>query len=108
MAVRRPLVLISGVMQQLPLTDSLPGAGGGGLPDTFETVSKNLDASAGTLGRTDGELTSITYANGIVKTLTYGVNGLASVTLSGSTPGGIALTKTFIYTDGDLTDFAYS
>lgn len=33
MAERRPLVLINGVVQQLPAGDSLPGSGGGGISD---------------------------------------------------------------------------
>jgi hypothetical protein len=82
--------------------------GGGGLGETFETVSKNLDASDATYGYTLGELTSITYANGIVKTLAYGVDGLSTVTLSGSTPGGIDLVKTLIYSGGDLTSASYT
>lgn len=96
-------------MQQLPLTDSLPGGGGGGgIPESFDTVSQNLSSAGATFGYTEGLLTSITYASGIVKTLAYGPDGLATVTLSGATPGGIDLVKTFLYTDGNLTGFSYS
>lgn len=108
MAVRRPLVLIDGAIQQLPLTDSLPGAGGGGLPESFETISKNLSASDATLTEVDGVLVSIAYSNGITKTFTYGPNGLATVVLSGAVPGGIDLTKTLVYSGGNLTNFLYS
>lgn len=78
---------------------------------TFETVNKNLAASGGVLAY-DGndDLITITYDNGIIKTLAYDGNGdLTSVTLSGSTPEGIDLVKTFSYdAGGNLTEFAYS
>jgi hypothetical protein len=84
------------------------GSTSGGIAETFETVAKNLDASGATYAYSDGELTSVTYANGVVKTLAYGANGLASVTLSGTTPGGIDLVKTLSYTDGELTGVSYT
>lgn len=80
----------------------------GGSAATFETVSKNLAASGSTLSYTGDELTSITYDNGITKTFAYGVDGLSSVTLSGATPGGIDLVKTFVYNTGKLTEVVYS
>jgi hypothetical protein len=106
MATRRPLVLIGGQVQELPATDTLPGVGAGA--DSFETISKNLSATDATFNYTGDQLTSINYASGITKTLAYGVDGLSSVTLSGSTPGGIALVKTFVYTAGKVTGFNYS
>lgn len=75
---------------------------------SFETVNKNLPASNAVLAYTDGELTSITYANGVVKTLAYTGGDLTSVTLSGSTPAGIDLVKTLTYTDGNLTGVTYT
>jgi hypothetical protein len=75
---------------------------------TFETVNKNLSASDAVLAYSGGDLVSVTYANGIVKTLAYTDGDLTSVTLSGSTPAGIDLVKTFAYTDGDLTGVTYS
>lgn len=75
---------------------------------SFETVSKNLDAAGAVFGYTGDNLTSITYANGVSKLFTYGVNGLASVTLSGAVPDGIATVKTFTYTGGSLTAVSYS
>jgi hypothetical protein len=84
------------------------GGGGGSATPTFETVSKNLDASDAVLNYSGGELSQIVYANGVIKTFAYGPDGLASVTLSGSTPGGIDLTKTFTYSGGDLTAVSYS
>ena len=82
--------------------------GGSGIADTFETVSKNLSAAGAVMGYTSGDLTTVTYANGIVKTLAYSLDGLASVTLSGNTPGGIALVKMFSYSGGNLSGFTYS
>jgi hypothetical protein len=71
-------------------------------------VSKNLSAENATLTYSGGDLTSIAYANGITKTLNYSGGNLASIVLSGSTPGGIDLTKTLIYTGSDLTSIEYS
>jgi hypothetical protein len=84
------------------------GGGGGGIAASFETVSKNLSAENATLTYSGGNLTSIAYANGITKTLNYSGGNLASIVLSGSTPGGIDLTKTLTYTGSDLTSIAYS
>lgn len=75
---------------------------------SFETVSKNLDAVGAVFGYTGDDLTSITYASGVIKSLTYGADGLASVTLSGAVPDGIATVKTFTYTGGSLTAVSYS
>lgn len=76
--------------------------------ESFETVSKNLLALDATLTYSGGQLVLITYAGGISKTLAYGVDGLASVTLAGAVPGGIDLTKTFAYSGGDLVGWTYS
>lgn len=105
--------LVSGTNIKTVNGNSLLGSGnisisGGGAADTFETVNKNLAASGATLNYSGGELASIVYAIGITKTLSYGVDGLESVVLSGSTPGGIALSKTLIYTSGELTGVVYS
>ena len=81
---------------------------GGGIGNSFETVSKNLDASGATLAYTGDNLTSITYASGVVKTLSYTGDNLTSVVLSGGTPSGINLTKTLSYTGDNLTGVAYS
>jgi hypothetical protein len=79
-----------------------------GMADTFETVSKNLSASGAVMNYTGADLTSIVYTNGVTKTLAYSIDGLASVTLSGNTPSGIALTKTLNYSGGNLVGFNYS
>lgn len=75
---------------------------------SFETVSKNLDATDATLNYTGENLTSIAYVNGITKTLNYTGENLTSVVLSGSTPSGINLTKTLSYTGDNLTGVLYS
>jgi hypothetical protein len=76
--------------------------------ETFEKVSKNLDASDATLNYTGDILTSIDYANGVTKTLNYTGDNLTSVVLSGTTPSGIDLTKTLTYTGENLTGVGYS
>jgi hypothetical protein len=81
------------------------------LADTFETVSRNLKASDYELTYNGaGDLTVITYANGIIKTLGYlGSGDLGTITLSGATPGGIDLVKTLTYNgSGDLESVSYS
>lgn len=76
---------------------------------TFETVNKNLDAkNASFTYDGSGNLISITYANGIVKTLNYTAGTLTSIVLSGSIPAGILTTKTLTYVLGNLTNTAYT
>lgn len=75
---------------------------------SFETISKNLDSSDCTYSYTAGALTQISYANGIAKSLNYTAGVLTSVVLSGSTPAGIELTKTFTYQDDNLVGATYS
>lgn len=76
---------------------------------TFETVSKNLDASSAVATELpSGLLDNITYANGIVKTFSWDSGDrLQSVTLSGNVPLGIPLTKNFVWTSSGFT-FNYS
>jgi hypothetical protein len=87
--------------------------GGGGSTDqeTFESVSKNIASSDYELTYNGaGDLTVITYANGIIKTLGYLESGdLGTITLSGSTPLGISLQKSLTYNEaGDLISVSYS
>jgi len=85
--------------------------GGGGLAETFETVSKNLKSWDGTFNYVEGALSSIVYTDGvdtITKTFNYTTGVLTSIVLSGDTPAGIDLTKTLGYTSGDLTSITYS
>lgn len=82
--------------------------GGSGIADTFETVSKNLSSAGAVMGYSGGDLVTITYSNGIIKTLAYSIDSLSSVTLSGNTPSGISLVKSFQYLGGDLIGYNYS
>jgi len=84
------------------------GPAGTSYQETFETVAQNLNSSGATLNYTGGKLMSIVYTNGITKTINYSGNNISSVVLSGSTPGGISLTKTISYTVGDITGVSYS
>jgi hypothetical protein len=87
---------------------ALEGISVTGVAETFETVSKNLDANDATLNYTGEDLTSIVYSNGITKTLNYTGTDLTSVVLSGTTPGGIDLTKTLSYIGDNLVGVSYS
>ena len=90
------------------LDDQISAAIGGG-GSSFETVSKNLSAVGALLAYNGaGDLASITYANGVVKTLNYTGGKLTSIVLSGSIPPGIDTIKTLTYTGDDLTDITYS
>jgi hypothetical protein len=87
------------------------GSGGsseGFIKESFETVSKNLDSSNALYQYTDGNLSSITYANGVIKTFEYSQDSLVSVSLSGNTPQEITLVKTFTYIDDNLAFTNYS
>jgi hypothetical protein len=86
-------------------------SGGGGLSESFETVSKNLKAYSFVLNYTGEQLTSIDYTvpSGVItKTFAYIGDRLDSITLSEETPSGINLTKTLSYTGDLLTGVAYS
>jgi YD repeat-containing protein len=77
---------------------------------TYETVNKNLDAkNAAFTYDGSGNLTSITYTSGVIKTLNYTLGILTSVVLSGNTPQNIVKTKTLTYDgSGNLTNTAYT
>lgn len=89
-------------------TLTIAASGGGGAADSFETVNKNLSAADATFSYSGGQIDSIAYVNGITKTFTYGPDGPTTIVLSGSTPGGIDLTKTLAYSAGQLSSFTYS
>jgi hypothetical protein len=81
--------------------------------DTFETVSANLAAYNPTYAYSGGDLSTVTYdlggGNEIVKTFSYSGGNLSTIVLSGDTPAGIDLTKTFTFDgSGNLTSIAYS
>ena len=105
-------LLVAGANISLSYNDgantlTITGTGGGGA-DSFETVNRNLDASDAAISYSGDQISSIAYSNGITKTFSYGVDGLSTVVLSGSTPGGIDLTKTLTYSAGQLSGFTYS
>ena len=76
--------------------------------ETYETVSKNLKGIPFSLNYSTGLLTSVVYSNGITKTFNRTGSKITSIVLSGSTPSGIALTKTLGYTGDNLTSVGYS
>lgn len=79
-----------------------------GVKEQFEHISKNLNSLDFTLNYTNDVLTSIAFSNGVLKTLQYIQGVLAAIVLSGNVPSGIALTKTFTYTNGKLSSVQYS
>jgi len=84
-------------------------SGGGGIQNSFETVSANLSAYDNVLNYDgSGNITSITYSNGVTKTFNYTGADITSIVLSGATPGGIELTKTLTYSSGSVVGITYS
>jgi hypothetical protein len=77
---------------------------GGGIAESFETVSKNLLSSDIVSSTT----TSMTYANGIIKTIDDSVEGTIVITLSGATPSGIDLVKTVTLVGDNLPTVTYT
>lgn len=118
--VRRTVLQIKHIVEQQLLARSLRSSAAqramqsafdtaaSSLGASFESISRNLDASGAVFTRVGDELVSITYANGVVKTFAYSGGDLVSVTLSGATPAGIDLVKTFTYSGGDLAAVTYS
>ena len=91
--------------------DGIDGVDGASYQESFETVSKNLKTYPFTLAKTGSVLNSITYTlpvGTIVKTFAYGVDGLSSITLSGSLPLGIQTVKTLNYVTGVFSSVTYS
>lgn len=78
---------------------------------SFETVNKNLDAYPKAFTYVSEVLNIITYtvgASSITKTFNYVSDKLDTIVLSGNTPEGIDLTKTFVYSGDTLTNVSYS
>jgi hypothetical protein len=102
---------LKGNTSSVTIVGNGPGGSGsteGFIKESFETVSKNLDSSNALYQYTDGNLSSITYANGVIKTFEYLQDSLVSVSLSGNTPQEITLVKTFTYIDDNLAFTNYS
>ena len=84
---------------------------GGKSTETFETIAENLRAADEVRAfNEEGDLISVTYSDGIVKTLEYNDNGdQFRITLSGSTPAGIKLVKTRTFdANGNITEVKYT
>lgn len=89
------------------------GGGGGGLGDSYETVSQNLVAYDYSITYTGGgDIDFVEYDLGggltITKTFNYSGSDISSIVLSGDTPSGVDLTKTFTLSGGDITSVAYT
>lgn len=83
------------------------------VPYSFETISKNLKAYSATISKTAGLTDTIVYdlGGGLLITKTYNRTGtlIDSIVLSGDTPSGISLTKTFTRDGNDIiTNITYS
>lgn len=83
-----------------------------GLGETWETVAQSLKAYPAVTAFVDGVPSTVTYTTPggtIVKTFTFDVDGYpATIVLSGDTPDGIDLTKTFTFVSGLPTGHSYS
>lgn len=93
------------------VTDVEKAAWNATVASTFEYVSKNLKSWDASFTYSLGNLSSISYTDGvstIVKTFNYTLGSLTSIVLSGDTPAGIDLTKTFTYSGSDITNISYS
>jgi len=77
---------------------------------SFETVSKNIQSSNGSIAYDiDGRLEAVTYASGAIKTFAYDIDGnLSTITLTGTLPPGIDTVKHLNYSAGDLVGITYS
>lgn len=82
--------------------------------ETWEYISRNVDSYNFTTNKdVDGNITSIVYTKGsstVTKTFSYNVNGdISSITLSGDLPVSLTVfTKTFVYTNNEITGANYS
>lgn len=73
MAERRPLVVVSGRLRELPAGDTVVGGGGGGGGITVDALSITYTDGVVTVVTEDGTTTTIAYnADGTVNTVTKG------------------------------------
>lgn len=100
-------VVNTGDTSNVVLEFGIPGS-----DETFETFSKNLRSAASTIAYANaGAIAAVTYpAANVTKTFGYdGAGRLATITLSGDTPPGIATVKTLAYDGaGALVGTSYS
>lgn len=84
----------------------------GATTSSFETVSQNIAAKPKTLSYSLGQLVAMVFDLGagqaITKTFGYVSGVLTTITLTGNTPGGIALVKTLTYSGGNLSAVGYT
>lgn len=90
MAERKPVVLVSGQLRELPAGDTLPGVGGASDVDVM-SITYNGDNSVATVTE-----------DGVTKTMTYNGDGTIN-TIAWPVGGGITRTETYSYTSGVLT-----
>lgn len=91
--------------------DSGVGSSGSGISESYETVNKNIKAYPYDVSYIDGLVSVISYdtpSGAVNKTFAYSSGKLSSVTLSGATPGGIDLVKTFTYIGDSVSEVIYS
>lgn len=90
----------------------LLGQLGGSAKTTFETIAKNLLAYDITATTETPTLITQTYdapGGAIIKSISFDASGLPTqIVLSGNTPAGIDLTKTFDFTGRDIPLVTYS
>jgi hypothetical protein len=102
-------VPVNEIRSSVVVSTSNPNNNVTGVAEAFETVSKNLPSSDAAYAYSpSGDLHTITYSSGVVKTFNYTLNLLTSIVLSGTTLSGIELTKTLTYSVNDLVAVTYS
>ena len=79
--------------------------------ETFESVLRNLKSYQADYTYSNGKITFVLYTIGtesITETVNYSGDTITSIVLSGDTPSGISLTKSFNYTGTNISSFTYS
>jgi len=105
--------IYSGTTWQVTATTGAKGSAGatGIIPQTYESISKNLNTYPYTITRSGNLVSYITYTtpNGnYVKNYYYIQGVLSYVTISGALLGSSVYTKTLNYTSGVITSVSYS
>lgn len=89
----------------------ISSTGGGSVSETFESVLRNLKSYNSTISYSGDLIDTIVYtlpSGTVTETVDRTGNIINSITLSGDTPSGIDLIKTFNYTGNKITSFTYS
>jgi hypothetical protein len=102
----------NGVIQIKNENGTWAAPGGGSSVTTFETINKNLLSYNVTATTESATLITQTYngPNGdIIKSISFDSSGLpTTIVLSGDTPAGINLTKTFDFSSQEIPLITYS